>query len=390
MKPAHALAAILIFLLVSLPVVALDPSLDISQYAHTAWTVRNGFSLGNVYAMAQTPDGYLWLGSEFGLFRFDGVRSVHWQPPAGQQLPDRNINALLVTRDGTLWIGTFGGLVTWSGGKLTMRPEQELAKGFVASLFEDSEGTVWASVLGGPTTSALCAIRKGGTQCYGKDGSLGRAVWALYEDRSGVLWAAAQSGLWRMRPGSPKRYATRTELIGLTQANDARFLIAMHGAGLLQFADDRLESYPVPGTINSKTLLKDRDVDSNRLLRDRDGGLWIGTIERGLIHVHNGRTDVFRKSDGLSGDVILSIFEDREGNMWVASTGGLDRFRELPVATISLKQGLISDATQSVLAAKDGSVWVGSHEGVTLFKNGQATIFSKANGLPDDQPGSLF
>lgn len=68
---------------------ALDPSLDIGQYAHTAWTVRDGFSLGNVYAMAQTPDGYLWLGSEFGLFRFDGVRRISWQPPAGPQLPDR-------------------------------------------------------------------------------------------------------------------------------------------------------------------------------------------------------------------------------------------------------------------------------------------------------------
>ena len=86
---------------------ALSPSLEVSQYAHYAWTVRDGFSLGNVYAMAQTPDGYLWLGTEFGLFRFDGVRFLPWQPPAGQQLPDKNINSLLVTRDGSLWIGTF-------------------------------------------------------------------------------------------------------------------------------------------------------------------------------------------------------------------------------------------------------------------------------------------
>ncbi len=62
---------------------ALNPSLDISQYAHTAWTVRDGFSLGNIYAIAQTPDGYLWLGSEFGLFRFDGLRFTPWQPAGG-------------------------------------------------------------------------------------------------------------------------------------------------------------------------------------------------------------------------------------------------------------------------------------------------------------------
>ena len=368
---------------------ALNPGLDISQYAHTAWTVRDGFSLGNIYAIAQTPDGYLWLGSEFGLFRFDGLRSLPWQPPAGQHLPDRNINSLLVTRDGTLWIGSFAGLVSWNGAKLTPRPEQELAKQFVASLFEDSQGTVWAGTLATPT-GRLCAIGRGSTQCYGEDGAFGRAVWALYEDISGDLWAAAQSGLWRMKPGPPRRYATPTELIGLSKADDGRLLIAMHGAGLLQFAGDKLESYPIRDAIHSNRPLRDREIDSDRLLRDRDGGLWIGTVERGLVHVHQGRTDIFTRSDGLSGDVVLSLFEDREGNVWVATTGGLDRFRELPVATVSVKQGLSSDATQSVLAATDGSIWVGAHEGLTRWKNGQTTIFGKPSGLPDEAPGSLF
>src|ERR1700739_3275561 len=78
----------------------LDPALDVSQYAHTAWTVRDGFSLGNIYALAQTPDGYLWLGTEFGLFRFDGFRSVPWQSPVGQHLPDKGIFNLVAARDG--------------------------------------------------------------------------------------------------------------------------------------------------------------------------------------------------------------------------------------------------------------------------------------------------
>ena len=367
---------------------ALDPSLDISQYAHTAWNVRDGFSLGAIFAMAQTPDGYLWLGAENGLFRFDGVRSIPWQPPAGQHLP-QNPYSLLVTRDGTLWIGTFAGLVTWSGGKLTPRPEPELAQEFVASLFEDSEGTVWAGLLG-PSTGRLCAIRRGGTQCYSEDNAFGRAVWALYEDSSGNLWAAAESGLWRMKPGPPRRYRTPTELIGLSKADNGRLLIAMHTAGLLQLVRDRIESYPIRSATNANGLLSDRDVDANRLLRDRNGGLWIGTVERGLIHVHQGRTDVFTRADGLSGNVILSLFEDREGNVWVASTGGLDRFRELPVSTISVKQGLSSDAAQSVIAARDGSMWVGAHDGLTRWKNGQTTIFRKASGLPDDEPQSLF
>ena len=365
---------------------ALDPSLDVSQYAHTSWTVRDGFSLGNVYAMAQTPDGYLWFGTEFGLFRFDGVHSASWQPPAGQYLPVKDINSLLVARDGTLWIGTFAGLATLKDGKLTQHPE--LGRHFVASLFEDREGTVWVGIL--DTHGRLCAIRSDSVQCFGEDAAFGRAVWATYEDSSGALWAAAQSGLWRMKPGPPKRYATTSELIALNKADDGRLLIAMHGAGLLQLAGDKVESYPVRSTIGPNRLLQDRDLDSNRMLRDRDGGLWIGTVDHGLIHVHNGRTDVYTKLDGLSGDVILSVFEDREGDVWVASTGGLDRFRELPVSTISVKQGLASDATQSVLAAADGAVWIGSHDGVTRLQNRQTTIFRTGSGLPEGPPQSLF
>jgi len=390
MDRAHRRAAIGLAILLACCTCAftLNPSLDVNQYAHTSWTVRDGFSMGNIYAMAQTPDGYLWFGTEFGLFRFDGVRSVRWQPPAGQQLPDKNINSLLVTRDGTLWIGTFSGLVTWSGGKLTWRPEPELQRQFVASLYEDREGTVWAGTL--TDHGRLCAIRSGGTRCYGEDGTFGRAVWSLYEDSSGNLWAAAQSGLWRMKPGPPRRYPTPTELIGLSRTDEGRLLIAKHGSGLMELAGDNLESYPIRGAMPSNRLLQDRDVDANRLLRDRDGGLWIGTVERGLIHVHNARTDVFSRANGLSGDVVLSVFEDREGDIWIATTGGLDRFRELPVSTISVKQGLSSDATQSVLAATDGSIWVGAHQSLTRWKNGQATIFDEANGLPDDAPQSLF
>jgi signal transduction histidine kinase/ligand-binding sensor domain-containing protein len=341
--------------------------------------------------MAQTPDGYLWLGSEFGLFRFDGVHAVPWQPPAGQHLP-ANPYSLLVTRDGTLWIGTYAGLVTWNGGKLTRYPE--LDGRFVTSMLEDREGTVWAGILGstaGTPTGRLCAIRSGRAQCYGEDGAFGSFVWSLGEDSSGALWAGAESGLWRWKPGPPKRYAMPGMRIGdLSTADDGRLLVGVSGGGLKQLAGDKLESYPIQDATNRNRLFPDRDVDSNKLLRDRDGGLWIGTHERGLIHIHNGRADVFTKSDGLSGNIICSLFEDREGNLWVATTGGLDRFRELAVTTISAQQGLSSDHTNSVIAATDGSIWVAAHDGLTRWKNGRTTIFRKANGLPDDATQSLF
>jgi signal transduction histidine kinase/ligand-binding sensor domain-containing protein len=176
----------------------------------------------------------------------------------------------------------------------------------------------------------------------------------------------------------------------MVQAGDGRLIIGLSGAGLAQIAGDKIETYPIHSEIHPNELVRDRDVDSNKLLRDRDGGLWIATVERGLIHVHDGRTDVFTKADGLSGDVVLRLFEDHEGNVWVSTTGGLDRFRELPVTTISRKQGLSSDATNSVLAAADGSIWVGTHDGLTRFKAGQTSILRKGRELPNDATQSLF
>src|SRR5271165_949997 len=370
---------------------ALNPSLDISQYGHTAWTIRDGFSPGTAFAMAQTPDGYLWLGTEFGLFRSDGVRFLPWQPPVGQQLPERPY-ALLVSRDGTLWIGTFGGLASWNNGKLTQYPE--VGAEFITSLLEDREGTVWAGELGGSpgtTGGRLCAIQNGSTQCYGQDGTFGSFVWSLGEDSSGALWAGAESGLWHWKPGPPKRYAVPgVRLADLAQSGDGRLIVGIRGGALRQVVGDKLEAYPLRSAMNSNATLPDRDIDANKLLRDRDGGLWIGTNQRGLIHVHNGRTDVFTAESGLSGNIIAGLFEDREGNIWVSTAGGLDRFRELPVTTVSTKQGLSSDNVHSVIATTDGSTWIATRDGLTRWQKGQTTILRKADGLPDDFVQSLY
>src|SRR6266851_3095454 len=102
---------------------ALHHDLDVSQYAHKSWTVREGFFKSGIRGITQTPDGYLWLGTQFGLLRFDGVKSVAWNPPPGQHLPGNFIRGILAARDGTLWIGTTKGLASWKGGKLTQYPE---------------------------------------------------------------------------------------------------------------------------------------------------------------------------------------------------------------------------------------------------------------------------
>ena len=116
MHTAHPIVsgAILVgMLLAGTPAFALNPTLDVSQYAHTAWKIRDGFAKGSILSIAQTPDGYLWLGTAFGLSRFDGVRNVPWEPPPNQQLPSTVITRLVAARDGTLWIGTWNGLASW-------------------------------------------------------------------------------------------------------------------------------------------------------------------------------------------------------------------------------------------------------------------------------------
>jgi len=394
-----SLGALLALMLLawSLSAFALDPALDVSQYAHTAWKIREGHFKGTIVAIAQTQDGYLWLGTEFGLLRFDGVRYGAWQPPAGQELPSSYIRSLLPARDGTLWIGTAKGLASWKDGKLTHY--KELEGQAVWALLEDREGTVWA---GGQATPAgkLCAIRNGNVQCYGEDGRFGQFIDTLYEDSGGNVWVGGMAGLWRWKPGPPKLYPMPDRVHALMEDDDGALAVVMH-SGIKRLVKEKLEAYPLPAT--------DLRFTPNGIFRDRDGGLWIGTADRGIVHAHQGKIDVFGRSDSLSGDFIERIFEDREGNIWVATLDGLDRFRDLAVSTISVKQGLSNAAVQSVLAARDGSVWLGTLDGLNRWNNGQITVYrrSKArtggakagafgarevtdSGLPDDTLESLF
>jgi signal transduction histidine kinase/ligand-binding sensor domain-containing protein len=342
---------------------ALNPALDVSQYAHTAWKIRDGFAKGSIGAIAQTPDGYLWLGTEFGLLRFDGVRNVTWQPPAGEALPSTWVRALLTGRDGTLWIGTLKGLASWKDGRLTRYPG--VAGSSVDALVEDRQGTVWTGGIDVPN-GKLCSIQSGtnAVQCYGENRIFGNYVGSLFEDSAGNLWVGASNGLWRWRPGPPTRYP------GLDSPNIAdgfiedssHALVIASRAGLRYLVEGRLEHYFVPGS---------SDPRSNRLLRDRDGSLWIGTTQAGLLHLHDGRTDSFAHVDGLSGDSVLGLFEDREGSVWVVTTDGLDRFREFAVSTISVKQGLSSELVNTVAAAADGGVWLGTSRGLDKWKDGR-------------------
>ncbi|MBV8114297.1 MAG: hypothetical protein JO300_06115 [Silvibacterium sp.] len=332
--------------------------------------MRDGFTKGAIYSIAQTPDGYLWLATEFGLVRFDGVRAVPWQPPAGQQLPSSFIFALLVGRDGTLWIGTTKGLASLRDGRITRYPE--LTGRPVISLLEDRQGTVWAGewVASG---GKLCSIHNQAIECYGKDGSLGPGVLRLFEDKKGDLWATGARGFWHWKPGPPRFYPLPKNVVKdhavQSMAEDENGLL-IGGPGLRRLSGDRLEDYLLPASAKGLTVM--------RMLRDGDGALWIGLFGGGLVHIHNGRTDMFSRLDGLSGNMVNSVFQDREGSVWIATSDGLDRFRAFAVPTYAAGQGLSFSGGGAVLAARDGSIWAGAVKGLARLDKGQVTIYRGA------------
>ena len=359
---------------------ALDPSLDVSQYAHTAWQVREGFTQGYIRAIAQTPDGYIWLGTGFGLFRFDGVRVEHWQPPLnGERLPSNFIVCLHVARDGTFWIGTMEGLVSWRDGKLTRYPD--LASLVIASILEDRNGTVWVGADSMAPPGKLCMIDGTNVHCYGLDGALGNGAKGLYQDSHDVLWVVGSDGVWRWKPGPPRFYHMpfgNSWVQDLGEAVDGTLLIPLQGR-LARFGGGKPEtqqSYPAPA----------RNVAGLRLLRDRDGGVWIGTEGAGVVHLHEGLADVFSQADGLSGDLVTSLFEDREGDIWVATLGGLDRFRNYAVTTYAQREGMgTTPGWGSVVAGRDGNIWMGNKDGLRMWNHGKVTIYGRAD---DSKPPS--
>ena len=164
----------LLFLFMTKSVFALNPERHISQYGHTTWRIRDGIFDGSPIVLAQTADGYLWIGTNLGLVRFDGVRFTPWNPLSGGRLFDSRIFSILASRDGSLWIGTGNGIARLSNRELIHYPQLD---GRIESIVEDADGTVWlvrtqASNGGGP----LCSIKGEQTQCYGVENGMG---WGL-------------------------------------------------------------------------------------------------------------------------------------------------------------------------------------------------------------------
>jgi ligand-binding sensor domain-containing protein len=396
-SPPRHLLGLLLFLFVVASVCAVDPTRHISQYAHTAWRIHEGVFSGTPNAISQTTDGYLWIGTEAGLLRFDGVRFVPWTPPDGKHLPSSNVTSLLGASDGSLWIGMEGGLSHWDKHTLTnylIRPER------INSIIEDHDGTIWfVRSLTGDAAGGLCQIIGTGMRCYGRaDGipdSGGGGASTLVEDNLGNFWIGGNTEVVRWKPDSSSTFSLSgmkskegiDGVMGLAANPDGSLWVGMvltgRGLGLQQLVQGRWKPFVTP-ELDGSTL------EVQVLFLDRENDLWIGTAKQGIYRIHGRKVDHFHSADGLSSDAVYEFYEDREGNLWAATSKGLDCFRDVRVATFSIREGLATPEVDSVLATQDGTVWVGGEDALDAIHQDGVSSVQAGRGLPGNQVTSLL
>lgn len=392
LRPAILLCSLLPIPLFGEPA-GLDPSREIGQYSHRAWTKRDGLPQNSVTSAAQTPDGYLWFGTMEGLARFDGTSFSTFNTRNTPQLGLNYILALLAGHDSTLWIGTNGaGLLRLRNGaikNISIPSEQEHL--VIRELREDRDGAVWAA-----TTAGLAQF-KGDSLVHlytVADGLPANFVYSWAQDREGRILALTPKGIW-IREGdcfepyiirtgwgsggksagkgessvAPTQYAGKREL----SAAPTRIFCDHRGALWIGTAEHGLFVFSGDSTrnISSKDGLGPGAVSA--LYEDQRGTLWVGTTVGGISRIVNGRATCFTSSDGLSGDEVHSIFEDREGVLWVGvATGGVNRFINSKFTTFrtgvsaveNMVWGLFVDRPERLIASTAGGTLAEYHNGV--------------------------
>jgi len=373
---------------------ALDPSRAISQYAHTAWRNRDGYFASAPSAIAQTKDGYIWVGTIAGLLRFDGVRFTPWAPPEdGPTLPSATVVSLLASEDGSLWIGTANGLARWSDGVLTAYSG---GLGHINSIQEDQKGRIWIArtrVTDGK--GPICEVIGSNLHCYGRTAGIQETQGqALAIDSSGRFWIGSDGALTRWVPGLGQtfypfdaRQTVRASADALAPGKDGTLWVGFFGSGRglgLQHLERNVWKPLTIGAFDGSSL----KVSS--LFIDSANSLWVGTYSEGIYRIHGNAVGHFDTSDGLSGDRVQGISEDHEHNVWVATSSGIDCFRDLPVVSFSKREGLTSGDVHSVYAAEDGTVLVGDVGGLDMIRNGVVSSIRKGRSLPGAQVTSLL
>jgi len=344
---------------------ALDLQQPIGQLYHTAWTAKNGMA-GMALALAQTPDGYLWVGTTQGLYRFNGISFEQYQPEEGT-FPSRAIGSLFSDRSGGLWIGYFkGGASYLKNGRVTNYSVPEgIPFGPVRCFAEDWDGTIWVAATGGlGRLDGRRWVMKLKEWNYP-----GNSPDSLFVDDRGTLWASTGKEIVFLTRGS-KKFAEAHILCSLRTA------FAESADGTVWYLDsirERLEPLPQQlGWRDSSWLT--RTSSSSMGIFDSDGGFWRTSVDGGRISRFlsqeqlprlklNGfgpSIETFNAKQGLTSDSTYCVLEDREGNIWVGTDNGIDRFRHRNLSWYSVLPG--SDYF-SLVAGENGNMWAGTEPG---------------------------
>ena len=350
-----------------------------TQYALTSWTEGDGLPANAIRALAQDADGYLWLGTRAGLVRFDGVRFVVWDHESDTTQTENDITAVYAARDGSLWIGYggAGGMSRLKNSRVDVyRPTDGVRQGYVQAIFEDQDGVIWA---GGP--GGLSRFRDNRWEPVGAQyGLSAENILSLYEDRQQNLWVGSAAGAFFRKPGTHTfahvgRQTHVEEVQGFSE--DA--------SGALWASDRRGPVEMVrAGEEGASRPLSMRRI-SSRMVHDSHGNLWVAYRRNGLLHIPRGSAATsdtsirrFTVEHGLAGNDVSALLEDREGNIWVATDGGLSRFSPSLVSLLSD----VSAENGGIAVTPDGSVWIANEDRIVRFANGRRTWFTAREGLP--------
>jgi signal transduction histidine kinase/ligand-binding sensor domain-containing protein len=370
---------------------------SLSQLYHTAWTTRDG-APADVGALAQTADGYLWLGGTAGLFRFDGVRFTSYQPTGATAAPPVNVSRLLASRDGALWVGYFvGGVSRIERDSVRVYSDKDgVPRGTVYALAQDSSGAVWVG-----TANGLATFKDGRWHAIGPEQGFLAAkvsgpgeVTSIMVARDGRLWVSAGAGIFTRAAG-----ATRFELVERTQRPSSggwEGFVADAPDGSIWASDERgLRILNRIGGDHASLATLPPHAETHQLMFDRSGAAWVAFNE-GMQRVVPGARPMSYERErltqerGLSGTRVNVFLEDREGNIWAGTGGGIDRFRRPKLVRAELPPGTIGPF--ALAAGDSGTIVVGptSHppmrlgRGIESFPTVQPHVdaaYRDANGV---------
>lgn len=390
---------------------ALDPTKAITQYTLTSWQVEEGLPQNTVRAIAQTPDGYLWIGTEAGLVRFDGVRFRVFDRKSHRQIFDNHhIYCLATDPQGTLWIGTNGGgLVRYRDGMFERGLPHRygtpggLPTGRVTALEPGADGDLWIGTYG----HGVARLRGDRLEIFGPSEGLSHGVvFDLMFDDRGDLWIPTYGGgLNRLRPSTesepftaePFTIETFTAADGLASDNVWEIVQASSGAyWVATNAGLNRLTLGVDGRPSAvETFTTANGLSHNRvisLLEDRGGNLWAGTYGGGIVRWRDGTVDVLDTTDGLPSDGVWTLFEDREGTLWTGNLGGgLNQVKDGPVTTFSVEEGLSSELPSSLYETDDGALWITTRNGgLNRLVDGTFEQLTTADGLSSDAAWTML